>query len=109
MKCCIRSSHTEITNIVAYIVADSFMFPPYMISKYDFSLCSWNLIGQSEPVSIEQTDVENFVEEALRKKSGKLCCDAGAMSLYHPEDLPFNVKERPESYGALYFFSTPAG
>eukprot|EP00927_Polykrikos_kofoidii_P086969 TRINITY_DN989_c0_g2_i1.p1 TRINITY_DN989_c0_g2~~TRINITY_DN989_c0_g2_i1.p1 ORF type:complete len:576 (-),score=75.93 TRINITY_DN989_c0_g2_i1:126-1853(-) len=56
---------------------------------------------QSEPVSIEQTDVEGFVEAALRKNGSKLRKDPGAMSLYHPHDLPFDVKERPECYSAL--------
>lgn len=56
---------------------------------------------QMEPVSIEQTDVENFTEAALLKKGSKLRRDHGAMNLYHPHDLPFPHKERPECYSAL--------
>eukprot|EP00929_Paragymnodinium_shiwhaense_P112512 TRINITY_DN80772_c0_g1_i1.p1 TRINITY_DN80772_c0_g1~~TRINITY_DN80772_c0_g1_i1.p1 ORF type:complete len:585 (-),score=120.36 TRINITY_DN80772_c0_g1_i1:99-1853(-) len=56
---------------------------------------------QPEPVSIEQTDVEQFVSEALRKKGSKLRKDPGAMSLYHPDDLPFDIKDRPDNYSAL--------
>jgi len=56
---------------------------------------------QSEPVSIEQTDVEHYVDAALRKKGSKLRKDPGAMSLYHPDDLPFGTKERPECYSGL--------
>jgi len=54
-----------------------------------------------EPVSIEQTDVEEFVRAELMKGGSKLRCDPGAMSLYHPDDLPFSAKERPESYSEL--------
>jgi len=54
-----------------------------------------------EPVSIEQTDVENFTEAALLKKGSKLRRDHGAMNLYHPHDLPFPHNERPECYSAL--------
>jgi len=56
---------------------------------------------QSEPVSIEQTDVESFTEAALSKKGSKLRRDPGAMNLYHPHDLPFAHRERPECYSAL--------
>eukprot|EP00928_Gymnodinium_smaydae_P071708 TRINITY_DN55212_c0_g1_i1.p1 TRINITY_DN55212_c0_g1~~TRINITY_DN55212_c0_g1_i1.p1 ORF type:complete len:569 (+),score=90.01 TRINITY_DN55212_c0_g1_i1:54-1760(+) len=56
---------------------------------------------QSEPVSIEQTDVEQFTAAALIKGGSKLRKDPGAMSLYHPDDLPFDVKERPDNYSAL--------
>jgi len=56
---------------------------------------------QSEPVSIEQTDVEEFTAAALQKKGSKLRLDPGAMSLYHPDDLPFGVRERPENYSEL--------
>merc|ERR1719230_184068 len=56
---------------------------------------------QMEPVSIEQTDVENFTEAALLKKGSKLRRDNGAMNLYHPHDLPFAHKDRPECYSAL--------
>jgi len=56
---------------------------------------------QSEPVSIEQTDVEGFVATALIKGGSKLRKDPGAMSMYHPCDLPFDVKQRPECYSAL--------
>lgn len=56
---------------------------------------------QSEIVSIEQTDVEDFTEAALLKQGSSLHRDPGAMSLYHPDDLPFDVKERPECYSAL--------
>nr|QDO16457.1 cryptochrome DASH [Crypthecodinium cohnii]USW07798.1 cryptochrome DASH [Crypthecodinium cohnii] len=56
---------------------------------------------QNEPVSIEQTDVEQFVAKALIAKGSKLRKDPGAMSLYHPDDLPFDIKDRPESYSAL--------
>jgi hypothetical protein len=52
-------------------------------------------------VSIEQTDVEQFVATALIKNGSKLRKDPGAMSLYHPDDLPFHIKERPESYSSL--------
>jgi deoxyribodipyrimidine photo-lyase len=56
---------------------------------------------QSEPVSIEQTDVEEFVAQAVQKNAGKLRKDHGAMNLYHPHDLPFRHHERPECYSAL--------
>lgn len=56
---------------------------------------------QMEPVSIEQTDVENYTEAALLKKGSKLRRDHGAMNLYHPHDLPFGHKERPECYSGL--------
>lgn len=56
---------------------------------------------QMEPVSIEQTDVEQFVEAALLRGGSKLRRDHGAMNLYHPHDLPFGHKERPECYSAL--------
>lgn len=56
---------------------------------------------QSEPVSIEQTDVESFTEAALFKKGSKLRRDPGAMNLYHPHDLPFGQKQRPECYSSL--------
>eukprot|EP00928_Gymnodinium_smaydae_P026776 TRINITY_DN20921_c0_g1_i2.p1 TRINITY_DN20921_c0_g1~~TRINITY_DN20921_c0_g1_i2.p1 ORF type:complete len:569 (-),score=75.95 TRINITY_DN20921_c0_g1_i2:229-1935(-) len=56
---------------------------------------------QSEPVSIEQTDVEQFTAAALIKGGSKLRKDPGAMSLYHPDDLPFDAKERPDCYSAL--------
>jgi len=52
-------------------------------------------------VSIEQTDVEDFTRAALIKKGSKLRLDAGAMSLYHHEDLPFGSKQRPECYSGL--------
>lgn len=56
---------------------------------------------QNEPVSIEQTDVEDFVAAALIKGGSKLRKDPGAMSLYHPDDLPFRANERPECYASL--------
>jgi len=56
---------------------------------------------QPEPVSIEQTDVEDFVRAALVKGGSKLRFDPGAMSLYHPDDLPIGLKERPDSYTEL--------
>jgi len=56
---------------------------------------------QSEPVSIEQTDVEKFVSAALINKGSKLRTDPGAISMYHPHDLPFRVNERPENYSAM--------
>jgi deoxyribodipyrimidine photo-lyase len=56
---------------------------------------------QNEPVSIEQTDVEDFVAAALIKGGSKLRKDTGAMSLYHQDELPFDVKDRPECYSAL--------
>lgn len=56
---------------------------------------------QSEPVSIEQTDVENFTATALIKGGSKLRKDPGAMSLYHPDDLPFHPSERPDCYSGL--------
>mmetsp|Transcript_47676 Transcript_47676/g.83946 ORF Transcript_47676/g.83946 Transcript_47676/m.83946 type:complete len:581 (-) Transcript_47676:86-1828(-) len=56
---------------------------------------------QMEKVSIEQTDVENFTERALLKRESKLRRDPGAMFLYHPSDLPFGIKERPDSYSGL--------
>lgn len=54
-----------------------------------------------EPVSIEQTDVEQFVAAALMKNGSKLRKDHGAMSLYHPDDVPFDAKDRPECYSSL--------
>lgn len=54
-----------------------------------------------EPVSIEQTDVEDFVRAELVKGGSKLRGDPGAMSLYHPDDLPFHPKERPDNYSAM--------
>lgn len=56
---------------------------------------------QSEPVSIEQTDVEEFVESALRNNGSKLRKDPGAISLYHPDELPFGAKERPDCYSGM--------
>jgi deoxyribodipyrimidine photo-lyase len=56
---------------------------------------------QGEPVSIEQTDVEEYVQRALIAGGSKLRKDPGAMNLYHPEDLPFGHKERPECYSGL--------
>jgi len=56
---------------------------------------------QSEIVSIEQTDVEDFCEARLLEKESHLHRDPGAMSLYHPDDLPFGLKERPDSYSGL--------
>jgi len=54
-----------------------------------------------EPVSIEQTDVEGFVREALLKGGSKLRTDPGAMSLFHPDELPFLPKDGPENYTEL--------
>jgi len=56
-----------------------------------------------EPVSIEQTDVEEFVRARLIAGGSKLRTDPGAMSLYHPDDLPFHPKDRPDSYTGLGF------
>jgi len=57
---------------------------------------------QAEPVSIEQTDVEDFVEEALKKSGGALRREWGAMSLYQRGDLPFRIKDQmPGSYSGL--------
>lgn len=54
-----------------------------------------------ETVSIEQTDVEEYVRAALVKGGSKLRLDPGAMNLYHPDELPFPPKGRPDSYTEL--------
>jgi deoxyribodipyrimidine photo-lyase len=56
-----------------------------------------------EPVSIEQTDVEEFVRARLVAGGSKLRTDPGAMSLYHPDDLPFHPRDRPDSFTGLGF------
>jgi deoxyribodipyrimidine photolyase len=54
-----------------------------------------------EPVSIEWTDVEDFVEAALKPRGGTLTKLWGAMSLFHEDDLPFQLNESPDNYSAL--------
>ena len=61
------------------------------------------VLCQAEPVSLEQSDIENFVEVALAKKGSALRREWGAMSLYHRDDLPFRIteSEAPGSYTEL--------
>ncbi|CAJ1378860.1 unnamed protein product [Effrenium voratum] len=59
------------------------------------------VLCQSEPVSPEQTDVEDGVAAALADKHGEIWRKWGAMSLYHRKDLPFRVGEAPGNYTEL--------
>lgn len=59
------------------------------------------VVCQSEPVSPEQTDVEDKVEEVLSKTHGELWRKWGAMGLYHRKDLPFPVNGGPGNYTEL--------
>jgi deoxyribodipyrimidine photo-lyase len=54
-----------------------------------------------EPVSPEWTDVENYVQAAVKAKGGSLTTLWGAMSLYHEDDSPYTHKEAPTSYSSL--------
>ena len=53
-----------------------------------------------EPVSIEWTDVEEFVEATLTG-GGSLTTLWGAMSFFHEDDVPFNIKECSGSYSGV--------
>jgi len=60
------------------------------------------VVCQQEPVSVEQTDVEECVEAKLDQVGSHLRCDWGAMSLYHRNDLPFRIADQmPASYSGL--------
>mmetsp|Transcript_38481 Transcript_38481/g.107223 ORF Transcript_38481/g.107223 Transcript_38481/m.107223 type:complete len:718 (-) Transcript_38481:27-2180(-) len=61
------------------------------------------VVCQQEPVSVECSDVEGSVAEALECKGGALRREWGAMSLYHREDLPFRLEESemPNSFTEL--------
>jgi len=59
------------------------------------------VLCQSEPVSPEQTDVEDQVAETLIKRHSELWRKWGAMSLYHRKDLPFALQEAPGNYTEL--------
>ncbi|CAK9000908.1 unnamed protein product [Durusdinium trenchii] len=58
------------------------------------------VVCQSEPVSPEQTDVEDQVAKALSSHC-ELWRKWGAMSLYHRKDLPFPLTDGPGSYTEL--------
>jgi len=60
------------------------------------------VVCQQEPVSPEQTDVEDAVERALAQRGGVLRREWGAMSLYQRGDLPFRIQDQmPGSYSGL--------
>jgi len=56
-----------------------------------------------EQVSPEWTDVENFVEEAVKAKGGSLKRIWGAMSLFNEDDLPWALKQSPGNYSGLAY------
>jgi len=71
---------------------------PGLSAQYDATL---EVMCLQEPVSPEWTDVEDSVEAALASSGSSLTRLWGAMSLYHEEDLPFQLGRSPGSYTGL--------
>ncbi|CAE7933671.1 TOP3B [Symbiodinium necroappetens] len=89
---CVRAVGQDIVKRGGNFVATGFVTAD---QKTSWGRC------RKEPVSPEQTDVEDAVALNLKSRGSELRREWGAMSLYHCQDLPFGLNASPGNYTEL--------